>query len=217
MMSIRSNAAGRFAVYIAVVVMLVLSLLLGGCRGSGEQKESRKPPVEVGQGDKTKAGASAVKPEPAVEKPDRPKLSVVTREVTLSWEEAGKLKMQATAREIVGNELTGTGTMKDAKVLWYDNGQLTTVMNAPVIEAQQSTRTLIASGGVVVRSVPRNTVVKSQWLKWQAREHKITGNGGVTVTSDIGTVKAAGLVADTELKTIKFVSQGNGGSASFTP
>jgi LPS export ABC transporter protein LptC len=209
------------AAYAALLVVLLLVVLLSGCRDSGGSKQSGKSSaakdVPSGAGKGVEPAKTARETPSSETDEKRPELKVVARQITMTWDEAGKTKMKATAREIVGNELTGTGMMKDAEVFWYDNGQLTTVMKAPQIEAQQSSKTLIATGGVVVRSIPRKTVVKSQWLKWYANEHKVIGNGGVTVTSDMGTINAAGLTADTELKTIKFVSQGSGGSASLKP
>lgn len=209
---LKLGSGRRIGVYIAVALAAVLMVaLISGCG-------ARKPSQPASQaGKQGSPGKASEKPATPVALPERDKVGVTTKNVTLTWEEAGKLKMQATAREIIGNQLTGKGEMHDAKVLWYDKGQLTTVMQAPRIDAENATKVLLASGGVTVKSIPRNTVVKARQLKFYANDHKIIGSGGVKVTSDMGTVNATGLVADTELKTIKFTAQNGSGSASFKP
>jgi lipopolysaccharide assembly outer membrane protein LptD (OstA) len=181
-----------------------VALLLCGCVPAGSDK-SIKPsrpaaPKNVKPAAKTKQPAE----------PESPKLALSQKGITLNWVENGKLKMTATAREFQGNEITKKGVLLDFAGQLYDNGKPATTMTAPRVVADTANRIVIATGGVVMKSLLRKTVVHSQWAKWYEKQQKVVGDGGVTIKSDTWDVKAAAFVADTGLKTLSVRNSAKG-------
>jgi hypothetical protein len=131
-----------------------------------------------------------------------PKLGLIQKGVTLRWVEKGTLRMTATAKEFRGNEVTKKGELIDFSAQLYENGKPATTMTAPKVVADTANRIVTATGGVVMKSLSRDTVVKSQWAKWYEKKQKVVGDGGVTVTSDTWRAESAAFVADTGLKTL---------------
>lgn len=138
------------------------------------------------------------------------KLDITQRGVTLRWSEKNGTQMTASAKSASFNEVTQTGTLLDFSAKLYENGKLTAAMSAPRATADTAKRTIIASGGVTLKSLERQTVVNAAWMKWNAGTHKLVGDGGVRIKSTSGTVDGAAFVADTTLKTLIVRDSGKG-------
>ncbi|MCL5102833.1 MAG: LPS export ABC transporter periplasmic protein LptC [Armatimonadetes bacterium] len=147
-------------------------------------------------------------PKPA--QPERPKLELIQRGVTLKWIEKDGVRMQATVREVQGQELTKTARFSNFTGQMYENGKITTTMSAPKVVLDAVNRTVTATGGVLLKSMVRNTTVKAKWVKWYARRQKVVGDGGVDITSEMGTIQGAAFVADTALKNWTILSSAKG-------
>ena len=138
------------------------------------------------------------------------KLDIEGRRVTLRWSEKNGTQMTASATSASFNEVTQIGTLLDFSAKLYENGKLTAAISAPRATADTAKRVIVASGGVVLKSLERQTVVNSAWIKWNANTHKIVGNGGVSIKSTSGTVDGAAFIADTGLKTLTVKDSGKG-------
>lgn len=179
------------------------AVLLAGCGPADSGKETAKPAKPVAQ-----KPAKPVKPTPPAE--TGPKLSLSQKGVTLRWVEKGVLRMSATAKEFRGNEVTRKGELINFSAQLYENGKPATTMTAPKVVADTANRVVTATGGVVMKSLSRHTVIKSQWAKWYEKKQKVVGNGGVTIKSDTWTAEAAAFVADTGLKTVSLRDSAKG-------
>jgi hypothetical protein len=142
--------------------------------------------------------------------PQRPDLVVIQREVTLRWADKNGTQMTCSAKSASFNEVSQVGTLVDFSAKLYENGSLTASVIAPLATADTAKRVIVASGGVVLRSLQRDTVVKAGWIKWYAGSDKVVGNGGVSIKSTNGSVDGAAFVADTALKTLSVKSSGKG-------
>jgi hypothetical protein len=182
----------------------VAAIVLCGC-GSADSAKTVKPSPKP-----HKASKQPVKAKPVAAEPAAPKLALSQTGITLRWVENGKLRMIATAREFRGNEVTKKGELLDFSGQLYENGKPATTMTAPKVVADTTNRIVTATGGVVMKSLLRKTVVRSQWAKWYQNKQKIVGNGGVTIKSDTWDVKAAAFVADTGLKTLSVRNSAKG-------
>jgi hypothetical protein len=154
-------------------------------------------------------------PKPAVvlrkDDPGRPKIEVkfetpkgngIQRSVTLKWAEKDGTQMMCSAKSADFNEVTQVGTLVDFYAQLYENGKLTASVRAPRATADTAKRVIVASGGVVLKSLERATVVRAAWIKWYAGSDKVIGNGGVSIKSTNGSIDGAAFVADTALKTL---------------
>ncbi len=141
-----------------------------------------------------------------------PPLEIVQQNPTFTWIENGKVSMKGSAKKFVGeptnaksgSPLSWSGVFLDFSAQLYENGKLTTSMKAAKVVANQADRTVLANGGVVLKSLDRGTVIESKWAKWFSRQNKIVGNGGVKFVWNMGgqgTMKgeSAAFVADTAL------------------
>ena len=134
--------------------------------------------------------------------PQGPKIEFTQHGVTLRWSEKNGTQMTASAKSASFNEVTQVGTLLDFSAKLYENGKLTAAISAPRATADTAKRTILASGGVTLKSLERQTVVNAAWIKWNANTRKVVGNGGVRIKSTSGTVDGAAFVADTALKTL---------------
>jgi lipopolysaccharide assembly outer membrane protein LptD (OstA) len=190
----------RLSICSRAYLCAVVAIGLCGC-GSSDSAKATKPHQSAKQ-------AAKVKPAPPEQ--TGPKLALSQTGITLRWVENGKLRMSATAKEFRGNEVTKKGELLDFSGQLYENGRPATTMTAPKVIADTQNRIVTATGGVVIRSLLRKTVVRSQWAKWYQNQQKIVGNGGVTIKSDTWDVKAAAFVADTGLKTLSVRNSAKG-------
>ena len=181
--------------------------------GCGRQQTGASKPdagkVAVVASKMTESGGKAATGEQPPYKPDqptRPTLELTQQGITLNWIEKGVLRMSATARELQGKEVFSTGLLTDFSGKMYENGKLTGTMTAPTVLVDMKTRVVTATGGVVLKLVENNAVVRSKWMKWYSKQQKIVGNGGVTINmttgSDKQTLTGAAFVADTALKSL---------------
>ena len=193
-----------------IELLLGLITLLTGSGGCGQPLRPTSSQAPKAQQSRPAAKQPAPKP------PDTtPEIKFIQTGITLKWTEKGKTRMSAKARQLEGNEVTQTGVLLDFSAELYENGKLTTTMTAPKVVADNAKRTVLATGGVVIKSLDRSTIVKSGWAKWFSREQKIVGNGGVKVTSTMGTndhyeMQGAAFETDTALKTIKIKNSAKG-------
>jgi hypothetical protein len=167
-------------------------------------------------------GKSKPDPPAAVPKndnPGRPQIKVdlftpkgngAQRSVTLKWADKNGAKMTCSAKSADFNEVTQVGSLVDFSAQLYENGKLTASVRAPLATADTAKRIIVASGGVVLKSLERATVVNARWIKWNAGSDTVIGNGGVSIKSTNGSMEGAAFVADTALKTLKVMSSGKG-------
>ena len=195
------------------VLILAGAAFLFVVAGCGRQQTSASKPdagkVAAVASKMTGPGGKAAGGEQPPYKPDqptRPTFELSQQGITLNWIEKGVLRMSATAKELHGKEVFSTGWLKDFSGKMYENGKLTGTMTAPTVLVDMNTRVVTATGGVVLKLVERNAVVRSKWMKWYSKQQKIVGNGGVTINmttgSDKQTLTGAAFVADTALKNL---------------
>lgn len=197
---LRSLAAAL--VYVAVVFLAV------GCGQKDTAKVSDSPRAEQPAGLGT---PESKPPAPQVGAPEEgPKLALSQKDITLRWVDNGSLRMSAKAKEFRGSEVTKTGELLDFSAQLYEDGKPVTTITAPRVVADTANRIVTATGGVLVKSLERNTVVKAEWIKWYAKNQKIVGNGGVSIKSDVWDAEAAAFVADTALKTVSLRNSAKG-------
>jgi lipopolysaccharide assembly outer membrane protein LptD (OstA) len=110
--------------------------------------------------------------------------------------------MKAKSREFRGDEITKQGVFVDFTAELYENGKLTATMQAPKAVVDGDKRTVVASGGVKMKSMKRKTSLVADKVTWYAKDKKIVGSGGVKVNSTTGDITAAEIETDTMLSKI---------------
>lgn len=141
---------------------------------------------------------------------DAPIIKGSQRGVTLRWHGQNGNQMAASFQAGGLNTETQQGDVLDFCAQLYENDKLTASMKAPKATIDGQKHVVVASGGVVLRSLERQTIVHASQVKWYANKHKIIGLGGVTIQSPDGTANCAAVVADTSLKTFKLLSSAKG-------
>jgi LPS export ABC transporter protein LptC len=142
-------------------------------------------------------------------------LRVVTHGVKeLSWQSGGQYIMRAKAKTLVADEETGKARLQDAHAILFKDGKQAATLSSDLIEADVNASKLTATGGITARSLVRDVQFRAQSLTWMNKKNRITGDGGVTVTSSAGNLSADGLEGDTALKQITLHSR-RGGRASI--
>ncbi|MCE5323435.1 LPS export ABC transporter periplasmic protein LptC [bacterium] len=199
---------------IVLVLVGVMVLLVAGC-GKRQPSVSQVP---VAQASDNQAQTSQNKTDtekkpqaymlPRVD--DGPKLQFSQQGVTFSWVENGHVRMSASAKEVSGGEVTRIGRLTNFSGKLYENGKLVATMTAPKVIADTTKRIVTATGGVTLKSLERNTTVRSQWMKWYAKEQKVVGDGGVKINSTMGNMQGAAFIADTAMKSIRVMDSGKG-------
>ncbi|MCX8052257.1 MAG: LPS export ABC transporter periplasmic protein LptC [Armatimonadetes bacterium] len=200
-------------IHIAVVLVGVV-FLPGGCGKSGPVPSS-KLRDSAPKATSTKAQASAQTKPVVPAQGAVPNLKIVQKSLAFQWIEKNKPSLKATAREFQGDEISRKGILLDFRGELYDNGKLTTTMTAPKVVVDAEKRTVTATGGVLIKSLVRRTVVRSEWAVWYSRQNKIVGDGGVRWTSEMNGKgrfegQSAAFEADTALKTITALSSAKG-------
>lgn len=182
--------------------------LLTGCSSRNDAAPVKPRPLLVDGGAKSKPPAGV----PKTNRHSRPDIRVelytpegnaARHSVTIKWAVKSGTKMTCSARSADFNEVTQVGTLVDFSAQLYENGRLTASVRAPRAVADAANRVIVASGGVVLKSLERATVVRAEWIKWDALSDRVTGNGGVSVESTNGSLHGTRITADTALKTIK--------------
>jgi len=164
------------------------------------------PVVKVKEQAKPVKTEEVKKPKPAkdplpAEEPI-PKIGFIQKYVTLNWIDNGQTRMKAKSREFKGDEITKQGVFIDFTAELYENGKLTATMKAPKAVVDGDKRTVVASGGVKMKSMKRETSLVADKVTWYAKEKKIVGSGGVKVNSTTGDITAAEIETDTTLSKI---------------
>lgn len=109
--------------------------------------------------------------------------------------------MTATTRELSWDESQQKGSAFDFSAKLYENGKLTATMTAPRAEVDTRSQIVLATGGVTLKSMERNTTIRAGWVKWYAKKKTAIGNGGVKIKTPTWDSEGAAFVADTTLKT----------------
>ena len=199
---------------LTVVAAAVLLICIGGCASdkpdTPETNSSAASNVEA-------ASVKAVEdpPEPERETPPPedtgPTLVLIQRDAKVNWSDPdGQRQMTATAREIGINQESLKGQALDFSGKLYENGKLTAEIRAPKAVIDYNTRTVTATGGVVMKSLKRQTTVRAEWVRWYARKHRIVGNGGVKIDSPDLNGEGAAFTADTGLRNYVLLSSAKG-------
>lgn len=187
----------------------MLLLILAGC-SQPSTRERQTAPIASANEKTTQPDQSAKEqPAPESEEPPLPELKAVGRKVSLAWQEEGKTRLKASAREMTGNTVMGKASLKEVNAELYDNGKLVARLSAPSVQADEKTRVITATGGVTITSeVPGSTIktLKSDWVKWYSREDKLIGDGGVTAVGPLANIQAAAFTANTRLGSVRLMS-----------
>lgn len=198
------------------VLLLIVAALVGCGKSSGNNStlSGVKPTKTVEIPDTGQTKKTSNKTDQNSE-PPMP-LKVIGKKVSLVWDDGGKPKLKSVATELTGNTISGKARMKNAKADLYDKGVCVAKMVAPVIEADESNRIVIATGGVTITSTSSKSnirIIKSEWVKWYSREDRLVGGGGISVNGPMGSIDAATIETDTKLEKIKITSGTSDGRA----
>ena len=195
---------------ILAAAVSVVGMLSAGCGRRAEQRAGQpRPGAHYVRPPALQKKAQAERPAKPTETSAVPKLKIIGRKVTLTWQEAGQPKLSASAQELTGNTVSGRASMKQVTAEFYQKGRLVAKLSAPLVEADEKTRIVTATGGVTVTStVPESNIrtVRAEWIKWYSREDKIVGNGGVSARGPVVSIDAAAFTADTRLRTLKVMA-----------
>ena len=216
----------RFKSSAALVSGLAVILAVAGCSstkvptpvsGSSSSNVTQKavPKVRVDASQSKAPANTSTKPAQqaapkAFDNPEPPKLTISQQGVNMRWVEQGQLRMSAKAREVQGDEISKTATLLDFSAQLYENGKLTASIKAPKAVVDTVGRVVTATGGVTLKSMERKTVVNASWMKWFSKEHRVVGNGGVNIVSEMGNIDAAAFQADTSLRTLSVKDSAKG-------
>ncbi|HSV74385.1 MAG TPA: hypothetical protein VLH79_11555 [Chthonomonadales bacterium] len=146
-----------------MAAFLVLALAMAGCGG------------------RTASPVAEVEARPAAE----PLPEVATRVVQVRWQakaRGGDLVPQLEVRAARGRvEPDGlTGDLEQATGTLYRDGEARATFEAPLVTANQAAQQVVASGGVVVRSVrPPGITVRAQTVTWHSSDHRVVARGDV--------------------------------------
>ncbi len=187
---------------VLIVAIGAVFVLLAGC---GRQ-QSGAPLAEK----KTVATKSSKTDNKKPDEESSPKLAASGKKPELTWVENGSLRMHATAQEFEGDEINKIVVLKDFSGEMYENGKISTMMTAPKVVADDTKRIVTASGGVILKSLDRKTVMSANWIRWFAKEQRVIGIGDVKVTSEMGDMTGAAFEADTALKKWKVTDSAKG-------
>lgn len=183
-----------------------------GCSNNRQVPEPQAPqniPSVKTQQDGTKESNSAAneqvnKPQtvPDTDKKPAPKIGFTQKYIALNWIDNGKVRMKAKSREFKGDEVTKQGVFLDFSAELYENGKLTATLAAPKAVVDGNKRTVVASGGVKMKSLERASSLVAENVTWYAKQKKVVGSGGVKMDSTNGQITAAEIVTDTTLRNI---------------
>ncbi len=186
-------------VLVAVAAAAVL-MILGGC---GRHLSTAAPPPPRPKVEAAANWGKASKPDDPAG-PSSPSLGISQEGLTFKWVEQGQVRMTATASNLSGNDISGIVVVKDFAGKLYQQGKLTATLHAPKALVDTARRVVTAMGGVTVKSLERDTIANSAWMKWSEKAQKLIGGGGVTVNSaTMGDMTGAAFEADTGLKSWK--------------
>ena len=145
-----------------------------------------------------------------IAKDDGPKLELSQKGVILNWVEKGQLRMKASGSQSKYDDVAKVASMLKFSAQLFDDGKLTASLVAPEAVADTTSRIVTATGGVTLKSMQRNTTVTAPRMRWYAKEQKVVGDGGVKITSSMGTLEGAAFLADTSMKTITIKDSSKG-------
>lgn len=217
-----TNSTIRF-IYKHALPLVIGGLLLvvAGC--AAKQSTAPVQPATSRQGGSQPAtggeaaqpNAEAVNKQPNLGKMEKadlnPQIQITQQGATLNWVDGnGKTKMSASLREVRGDLVSNVVAAYDFSGKLYEGGRQTASLIAPKVVVDSDNQVVTATGGVTLKSAQRNSVVRSSWMKYYAKQHRVIGNGGVKITSDMGTYEGAYFEADTDLRTFTLDSSAKG-------
>ncbi|HOM72213.1 MAG TPA: LPS export ABC transporter periplasmic protein LptC [Armatimonadota bacterium] len=209
---------------IRILTLLIAVVFIAGCAKDSQRIESasssQQPEVNTTiqreqQGSKKSNGPSQPQTNEPTKKQDADgsqkspdlELEIHGQKVNLTWQDGGKPKMRVKADKLVGNTVAGSASLEKVDAELYEDGKLVARLSAPLIQADEKTRIVIATGGVTITSAdPASSIktIKAKWIKWYSRDNKIIGNGGITAVGPVASINAAEFIADTRMKTVRF-------------
>jgi hypothetical protein len=188
-----------------LVVSLFLVILATGCGRQGAEPGERRA-VEQSKRDVGPRGA--------------PKVAAKLQGIRLDWQEAGKPKMIAKAARASGSTAPGTASLAQVTADLYSGGRPVARLTAPIVDADERTRTVTASGGVTVKSLDMNSaiqVLKAARVTWLARKDRLVGEGGVTAVGPRASLRASAFAADTRMRTVRLTADPGEARAEVGP
>ncbi len=200
-----------------ISLILAAALFIFGCGKKAEKKAENTTPPETRpvedvlnprEGKTTiedKVPEKEPEPEVARQKPEepempRPGVSLTQKDIKINWTDKGRTKMTATAREMIASESNKSMTVKGFKGTMHQDGSGATI-SADEAFVDAVAKTVTASGNVTLKSTGKVTSIRAPWIKWYSKENRIIGSGGVSITSEMGTIEAPAFEGDTKLNT----------------
>lgn len=200
--------------WLAVVFCFIIFVVVG-CKNN--QPKSEKPTETTKQETKKtqtpenkKQEEPQAKPEKTLEEMSRPNIIVTQHNIDIKWSDGSTTRMKATAKELVANEVNKNIVVNNFTGEFYEKGKLSAKISAKKAFIDGQSRTIIATDGVKISSTMRNTSVTASWIKWYSKQGKIVGNGGIKITSEMGTIEAPAFEADTTLEKFTVKNSGKG-------
>ncbi|MDO8684681.1 MAG: hypothetical protein Q7N50_14545 [Armatimonadota bacterium] len=189
-----------------VLALIILSaVLLAGC-GRTPKREAATSKAQKLQDIKKIAKALT----------NTAKLQVESKGVKeLSWQSNGSYIMRASAKSLTADERSLTAQLSGARAVLYKNGKEAMSVSARLIEVDGKAEKLTARNGATAKSLVRDVSARVGNLTWTHKDHRIIGEGAVTVASGAGSLSGDRFVGDTELKQIRVYAR-NGGRASLS-
>jgi hypothetical protein len=187
---------------IRLAILSMVLLLAVGCAGTVAKHSTAKTASKA----KTQAKKVSKQSDAKTTQTPQTPISVTGKTIRLTWQEEGKPSFDAHAKELVGDTLVGTASLKNVNADMYDKGQLVGKMTAPVVSADEKSRVVVATGGVTITltsKVSSIRTLKAQRVKWYTRQDRIVGDGGVVAKGPTVSMKAEVFVSDSRLQKVR--------------
>ena len=190
--------APKWAWFGAVFIALTLLLAHGGCSSKrGTPSVEKQPRRSVAKKEFTPMRRQAAEIQGA--------------KINVQWRDsAGRPMLMVAAENLEGKEVGQKVVLQKAVCRFYQDGKLSATMTAPRIEADGEKRTLMASGGVMVKTPGGESYARSDSALWEAARRTIHGKGNVVVMWRGAELTGDEFVADMELGRIQIISKSNG-------
>jgi hypothetical protein len=147
---------------------------------------------------------------PSGKQPDKeqstPGVEAKFTEAKLNWtDEKGRKVMDASFNEarVSQTDVKSASALEDVKAVLYANGKASVELTAPVVNIDNASREIRASGGVKVVSKTEGASFEADTLVWKSRESKLIGSGNVLMIKKNITGKGDRLEADTALRHVR--------------
>lgn len=169
----------------------------------------------------TISGCASTAPKPTAHAPETPKKRVAPhkpqkqiketakatfQKTSLIWaDQKGRKVIEATCKSATfKSEKDGVAELKDVNAKLFRKGVPASILVAPHVIAYNSTRRIVADGGVVIKSKDTGISYRSDKLVWDSTKDKVIGTGNVKMTKKNLSVKANAFTSDTALENADF-------------